>query len=236
MGNVLIFAEHQDGKLKKTSLELASKAAELAGKIGGEADAVLIGSGDREHPFDTTVTNRFYMFKDRKTGLSGAGQATISEADLFDATSDALQTTTGASLSAAQSALLMGKGWMVTLAAGEKVVGGVVTVAGITYFNTNQPDFAVDPNSCTNLGVARAYAVGFADATATAPIPTGQSVTLASRYTIVPGGGFLPSPVTVVLDFNGKIVQGVISGTYVQTPPGAQLNWRYRSFWQKRHD
>src|SRR5215831_403730 len=45
MGNVLIFAEHQDGKLKKTSLELASKAAELAGKIGGEADAVLIGSG-----------------------------------------------------------------------------------------------------------------------------------------------------------------------------------------------
>lgn len=45
MGNVLIFAEHQDGKLKKTSLELASKAAELAGKIGGQAEAVLIGNG-----------------------------------------------------------------------------------------------------------------------------------------------------------------------------------------------
>jgi electron transfer flavoprotein alpha subunit len=45
MGNVLIFAEHQDGKLKKTSLELASKAAELAGKIGGQAEAVLIGTG-----------------------------------------------------------------------------------------------------------------------------------------------------------------------------------------------
>ncbi|MCE9624950.1 MAG: electron transfer flavoprotein subunit alpha/FixB family protein [Deltaproteobacteria bacterium] len=44
MGNVLIFAEHQDGKLKKTSLELASKASELAGKIGGIAEAVLIGN------------------------------------------------------------------------------------------------------------------------------------------------------------------------------------------------
>lgn len=45
MGNVLIFAEHQDGKLKKTSLELASKAAELAAKSGGQAEAVLIGNG-----------------------------------------------------------------------------------------------------------------------------------------------------------------------------------------------
>jgi electron transfer flavoprotein alpha subunit len=45
MGNVLIFAEHQDGKLKKTSFELAGKASELASKIGGSAEAVLVGSG-----------------------------------------------------------------------------------------------------------------------------------------------------------------------------------------------
>lgn len=45
MGNVLIFAEHQDGKIKKTALELASKAKELAGKSGGQAEAVLIGAG-----------------------------------------------------------------------------------------------------------------------------------------------------------------------------------------------
>ena len=57
----------------------------------GPYDAVLIGSGDREHPFDTTATNRFYMFKDRQTGNSGVGQPTITEADLYDATSNALQ-------------------------------------------------------------------------------------------------------------------------------------------------
>jgi electron transfer flavoprotein alpha subunit len=44
MGNVLIFAEHQDGKLKKTSFELVSKGNELASKIGGQVEAVLIGS------------------------------------------------------------------------------------------------------------------------------------------------------------------------------------------------
>lgn len=45
MGNVLILAEHQDGKIRKTALELASKANELAGKIGGQAEAVLLGTG-----------------------------------------------------------------------------------------------------------------------------------------------------------------------------------------------
>jgi electron transfer flavoprotein alpha subunit len=44
MGNVLIFAEHQDGKVKKTALELASKAKQLAAASGGQAEAVLVGS------------------------------------------------------------------------------------------------------------------------------------------------------------------------------------------------
>lgn len=202
----------------------------------GPYDAVLIGSGDREHPFDTTVTNRFYMFKDRKTGMSGVGQLTITEADLYDATSDALQTATGTALTTAQNQLAASKGWMITLAAGEKVVGGSVTVGGVTYFNTNQPSAVSSTATCSNLGVARAYAVGFADATAAGSLATGQAVTLASRYTVVPGGGYLPSPVSVVLQFNGRLVQGVISGTYVQTPPSAQLNWRYRVFWERQHD
>ncbi len=43
MSNILIIAEHSEGKIKKYSLELASKAAELAGKLGGTTLAVLIG-------------------------------------------------------------------------------------------------------------------------------------------------------------------------------------------------
>ena len=68
----------------------------------GPYDAVLIGSGDREHPLDTTVVNRYYMFKDRKTGSSGAGQATITEANLYDATADTLQTASGSDLATAK--------------------------------------------------------------------------------------------------------------------------------------
>lgn len=46
MGNVLILAEHQNGKVKKTAFELASKANELAGQIGGQAEAVVVGGLD----------------------------------------------------------------------------------------------------------------------------------------------------------------------------------------------
>jgi len=42
--------------------------------------------------------------------------------------------------------------------------------------------------------------------------------------------------VPVVVELNGKVVQGVISGTYLQTPPSGQLNWRYRLYWQIQHD
>ncbi len=44
MANVLIFAEHQDGKVKKSAFELVSKGAELAAKIGGQVEAVLVGN------------------------------------------------------------------------------------------------------------------------------------------------------------------------------------------------
>ena len=47
MTNILIIAEHGDGKLKKAALELASKACELSQKLGGDAYAVLIGDNVR---------------------------------------------------------------------------------------------------------------------------------------------------------------------------------------------
>jgi len=45
MSNILIVAEHANGKLKKYSIELAGKASELAKSLGGNVTAVLIGEG-----------------------------------------------------------------------------------------------------------------------------------------------------------------------------------------------
>ncbi len=45
MGNILIVAEHQDGKIKKVTQELVTKGLELAGKISGQVEVVVIGHG-----------------------------------------------------------------------------------------------------------------------------------------------------------------------------------------------
>jgi electron transfer flavoprotein alpha subunit len=44
-GAVWIFAEHQDGTIRKTTLELLGKGRELAGQLGTELVALLLGSG-----------------------------------------------------------------------------------------------------------------------------------------------------------------------------------------------
>ena len=45
MGNILVIGEHLDGKIKKVTFELVTKAAELAGRLGAEVDAVMVGHG-----------------------------------------------------------------------------------------------------------------------------------------------------------------------------------------------
>ncbi|UCC66527.1 MAG: electron transfer flavoprotein subunit alpha/FixB family protein, partial [Deltaproteobacteria bacterium] len=44
-GGVWVFAEHQDGRLRKVALELLGKGRELAERLGVELDALLLGSG-----------------------------------------------------------------------------------------------------------------------------------------------------------------------------------------------
>jgi electron transfer flavoprotein alpha subunit len=45
MGDVFVLIEHRQGTLRDVSLEMLTKASEVAGQLGGETVAVLIGSG-----------------------------------------------------------------------------------------------------------------------------------------------------------------------------------------------
>jgi len=47
-GNVLVFVERRDGRIKRASLEVVSVAARLAGKLGGRVDALALGPGASE--------------------------------------------------------------------------------------------------------------------------------------------------------------------------------------------
>lgn len=216
--------------------------------VAGEAgfDAVLIGAGDREHPFDNSVTNRFYMFKDRGsdagpvTGTDVAHPA-LTESNLFDATSDCLQMCTGNDLLIAQTSFSATQGWYITFGLGEKNIGSAIALNGVVFFNTNQPSTSSSSTCESNLGIARQYKVAVVDATATKDSSGNGVLGVEDRSTLHAGGGYLPSPVHVVVEVTNdegetKTVEGVISGTDVDQPPGITMNTRTRQYWYKEID
>jgi type IV pilus assembly protein PilY1 len=223
----------------------------------GRFDAVLIGSGDREHPFNgygdashpasAAVINRFYMLKDRSVGLGwGVGTTgtitpvTIVDPGIGNTASDFLDVTTnnlGASV--IPTALDSAKGWFITLANtdgtanGEKLVGNAVTLAGTTFFNTNLPLPPVAGVCQANLGEARQYAVDFQNGGAVIDNTSGGGLTLGDRYAVHAGGGFLPNPVGIVVKLGTETKSAICIGTSCTEAPGAKYQSRLRTYWYK---
>lgn len=199
-------------------------------------DAILIGSGDREHPTEATVVNRFYMVKDTNLGLSVSNTfTTIVESELYDTTANLIQVGTNEEKATARAALDAARGWYVTFGTGEKAVGGSVTVSGSVYFGTNKP-VSAETGACHNLGEARLYTLDYLTGASTLENDGTSGLSTTDRSTTLPGGGFPPSPVPVVIMINGVPHQAVISGTQVQKTAGEPLSKRYRTYWHNRRD
>ena len=198
---------------------------------GTKFHAVLAGSGDREHPFNESVTHRFYMFKDVFTGLVSTQSSPITESDLFDAT-NALPSGTN-------------KGWYITFAPGEKVVSNATVLNGVTFFNTSIPPTSPAAGVCTSgLGRAFLYGVGYLDGAGALYLNPGEQATDPdARRTEYAGGGFPPPPTPAVVgidsDGDGDADEQhelVISGTSVTEVPGAALGDRVRTYWYEEFE
>lgn len=208
------------------------------------SDTLLIGSGDREHPFDTSVQNRYYMIKDdhalnavSATITEGPlGSATGTAGQLYDATANLVQVGTADQVKAANAALTAASGWYIVLGTGEKVVSGSATLSGTVMFGTNTPK-AASPNSCTgDLGEARIYQLNYLNGAAIQDVNKSGSLTTADRYQVRTGGGFPPTPVPVAVKIGDSTFDVAISGTQVMSPAGPQLGRRYRIYWRKGID
>lgn len=237
-----------DGASGLTSSWTLSKIASIAGSganarkfmgapsvvYGTAYDAILLGSGDREHPFDTTITNRFYMFKDTNPFTPGAA-LNLTESDLYDATDNLVQQGTATEVETAKAALDSASGWYFTLDTGEKVVGSAVTVLGTTFFGTNKPT-PPDPATCSsNLGEARIYSINFENGAAVSENDNVAGLTKTDRFVKLAGGGLPPSPVSVqVKTDDGVTVTGVITGPKFFKP--ADAGRRSRVYWYLNTD
>lgn len=207
-GNVYRINIGTDAPADWTITKIASVGCDTASCPGGTANrkflfapevvvtpsfnAVLIGSGDREHPLSSnTVTagvpNAFFMLQDKP---GDAAWLTAESANC------------GTGVLCLASLLAIGnngsnpdpdelsakKGWYLTLSPSEQVVTSAVVLFGEITFSTHTP-VGVAPDSCSsNLGLARVYNINYLDAS-----PTGQSNT---RFDQISGGGLPPSPVS----------------------------------------
>ena len=162
----------------------------------GGFDALILGSGNRASPLETTVVNRMYMIRDRKlnpvlpTDVDGVGtdaipgtcatgdgappthwpycQSPITNSDLYDATANLVQDGSDTAARAAAVAALYDKaGWRINLeGVGEKSLAAAVTIDGVVWFTTFEP---LDPSASVcepRGGVGWLYAVNLLDAKA----------------------------------------------------------------------
>jgi type IV pilus assembly protein PilY1 len=184
--------------------------------------ALMFGSGDREKPLQITSNDVFVVFKDRKTSKGApASPVIVRQADLTQqiacADSDKQSCLQGAS----DVAKTDPEGCFVAFTGGERVVNGAATIAGNTFFSTNQPT-PVGPNSCGgSLGEARTYTLPlFCEGT---------------TYIPVTGGGLPPTPVAGYVNIDGKRVPFVIGvGRNRLDPIPPQLSVpqvKRRTFW-----
>jgi len=194
----------------------------------GPYDAVLIGAGDREHPFigladagspaGPAVANRFYMLKDRSVGSGwglGARNQPVPASTIVDkgwsasaaSNSDFADMTAVSATGNDTKAVDNRMGWFISLVdagasphalKGEKVVGSALTVAGITHFATHRPASNASGACGAGLGEARKYRVNFLNGGAAPRAGASRRPAESGRSSIHAGGGFLPSPVFVV--------------------------------------
>jgi type IV pilus assembly protein PilY1 len=123
-------------------------------------EMLLFGTGDREHPKNSTNVNRLYAVKDR--GLSSA----LTESNLVDVTTDILQNTTATAdeKSAILNALETQSGWFIKLDqnAGEKCLSMPVVFAGVVYYTTFTPSVGSETDVCfLGEGTGRIYALKY---------------------------------------------------------------------------
>lgn len=186
-------------------------------------DAVLIGSGDREHPLQsaTAVSNRFYMFKD------DTDTSTIGDGDLYDVTPDLVSSADAGISAQAEIDLGAARGWRLDFNPREQIVGSALTIEGYVYFGTNEPKPPVVGSCSSNLGTARAYRISYL---------TGAPPDETTRYTEMGGGGFLPSPVFAIIDTGDGPEGAVCIGPTCTEPEGSSLAIRDPIYWNKEID
>jgi len=160
---------------------------------GKRSLAVNIGSGYQGHPLNEYIQDRFYSFR-TDILFKSAGETTLTESDLYDATHNLVQAGDDSQKTIANKAFQKTKGgWFITLSnSGEKVLSRALTANGALFFNTYEPTTSTSACSAS-IGKNRSYAVRLMDATP-ALVDASSNPTASDRAQMSNSGGISGDP------------------------------------------
>jgi type IV pilus assembly protein PilY1 len=129
-------------------------------KDSGDYEMLFFGTGDREHPKESTNINRFYAVKDKNPSTP------LTETNLVDVTQDLLQdaSTSTADKTAILNALATKDGWFIKLDQnlGEKCLSSPAVYYGVVYYTSFAPTFGSEGDPCfVGEGTGRVYALRY---------------------------------------------------------------------------
>ncbi len=180
---------------------------------------IYFGTGDRNHPNNSTPPNRFYGIKDNTDMTNGK---VLTESDLVDVTSSNKTAT---------------QGWYFKVGTNEKVLASADVFNKVVYFSTFTP---TSTSVCVSgAGEAKLYAVQMVTGYAAVDFSTGVALATTDASTtrsIDIGSGIPSKPVIVISESGATISTSVIAATTSQQlpsnpapPPSAMrhvLYWR----------
>jgi type IV pilus assembly protein PilY1 len=183
---------------------------------------IYFGTGDRNHPNNTTAPNRFYGIKDDPENMTNGSPLT--EADLVDVTTNDADATKS-------------RGWFFKLGSNEKVLASADVFNKVVFFSSFTPS---STSVCgAGGGTAKLYAVQ--QLTGYAAVDFGRGVALTTTSASATRGkeigtGIPSKPIIVISESGATISTSVIAATTSQQlpsnpapPPSAMrkvLYWR----------
>jgi type IV pilus assembly protein PilY1 len=193
-------------------------------------EILFFGTGDREHPKESTILNRLYAVKDKNLS------AVLKENDLIDVTQDLLQdpNTTQSERTTLLNALSSAKGWYIKLDenAGEKNLASPVVFYGVAYYSTFTPTLGSDTDICfIGEGTGRLYALNYRTGAAAFNLDTSDGTLISRTDRSIEIGSAIPSGVIIaVIGGETTAYIGVGGGVYRPKLPETKslfpIDWR----------
>jgi type IV pilus assembly protein PilY1 len=176
-------------------------------KDSGNYELLVFGTGDREHPKESTNINRLYAIKDKNPPTP------LTESNLVDVTEGLLQnpSTPEADKATMLNELNSKDGWFIKLDQnpGEKCLSSPVVYYGVVYYTSFAPNFGSVSDPCfVGEGTGRIYALRYKTGNAAFNLDASLdgATTRSDRFAIIGTG--IPSGVIITF-IEGKAVSYV---------------------------